>query len=132
MYESAMIGLSFIMEKCARTFFCPIDIPLFTADTVRKLMKSDASVVKPVCGGKEGHPILIDTRLIPALSGSEPAREAAEPDEPERNGARSEEGGLKVALAKFENVTVRIEVNDDGILYDADTPEDMRKLIDML
>jgi CTP:molybdopterin cytidylyltransferase MocA len=128
MYESAKIGLSYIREKCARTFFCPIDVPLFTAATVRRLMACDAPVVKPVYRGKEGHPILIDVRLIPALTESAPSRE------PRSNCAdpAGEDGGsLKAALAGFESVTALVDVNDAGILYDADTPADMKRLTEM-
>ncbi|MDR2162885.1 MAG: nucleotidyltransferase family protein [Clostridiales Family XIII bacterium] len=110
MYESAKIGLSYIMGMCARTFFCPVDVPLFTADTVRALMESSARIVKPVCKGREGHPILMDAKLIPAITG---------PFHPD---------GLKAALRGFESVTEYVEVSDEGILYDADTPADMARL----
>jgi CTP:molybdopterin cytidylyltransferase MocA len=41
------------------------------------------------------------------------------------------QGGLKAALAKLERVTVRVEVDNEGILYDTDTPDDMRKVIEI-
>jgi CTP:molybdopterin cytidylyltransferase MocA len=123
MYESAKIGLSRIMGRCARTFFCPVDVPLFTADTVRALMKSGARIAKPVYKGREGHPILINAELIPALTGLGRACGA---------GAAIREGGLQAALAMFENETERIEVSDEGVLYDADTPEDMARLREKL
>jgi CTP:molybdopterin cytidylyltransferase MocA len=133
MYESAKIGLSRIMGHCARTFFCPVDVPLFTADTVRALMKSGARIVKPIYKGREGHPILIDAKLIPALTGlgrACGAGAARAPEEQAEGRADSEirEGGLKAALAMFENETERVEVDDEGVLYDADTPEDMARL----
>jgi CTP:molybdopterin cytidylyltransferase MocA len=127
MYESAKIGLSYILGRCERVFFSPIDVPLFTADTVRRLMKSDAQIVKPVYEGKEGHPILIDAKLIPALIGLGRACGAT----PDAEG-RTSQGGLSAALAGFENVTERVEVDDEGILYDADTPEDMAGLLEVL
>jgi CTP:molybdopterin cytidylyltransferase MocA len=153
MYESAKLGLSFIRGRCARTFFCPIDVPLFTPATVRRLMASDAPIVKPVYNGKEGHPILIDAALIPELiapaasrtphpggddnvgfgddgwnkkTGRGAASKGGEKDE-----SQSGAGSLKTALVAFESVTVRVEVDDEGILYDADTPEDMKLLTDM-
>ncbi|MDR1291901.1 MAG: nucleotidyltransferase family protein [Clostridiales Family XIII bacterium] len=114
MYESAKIGLSRIMGLCARTFFCPIDVPLFTSATVSRLAACDAPIVKPIYNGIEGHPILIDSKLIPVLVASE-------------SGA----GSLKATLAAFDEVTACIEVDDEGILYDADTPSDMKRLTDI-
>ncbi|MDR0596515.1 MAG: nucleotidyltransferase family protein [Clostridiales Family XIII bacterium] len=113
MFESARIGLAHIMDQCARTFFCPIDIPLFTAATVRTLMGSGAPIAKPTHNGEEGHPIVLSTELIPAIL--------------ERGG----ESGLKTALASFNGETERIEVPDKGILYDADTPADFQKLLEL-
>jgi CTP:molybdopterin cytidylyltransferase MocA len=116
MYESAKIGLSHIADKCARTFFCPIDVPLFSDATARALMQSGAKIAKPVYEGREGHPILISADLIPQLTGSESA---------------SGPGGLKAALDRFADVTELIEVDDEGVLYDADTPEDICRLTDL-
>jgi CTP:molybdopterin cytidylyltransferase MocA len=114
MHESAQLGLTRVMNRCERTFFTPIDVPLFTPDTARRLTRSDAQIVKPVYNGKEGHPILIANHLIPALV---PAP-----------GSAGAKGGLSAALAAFESVTERIDVGDEGILHDADTPEDMKLL----
>jgi CTP:molybdopterin cytidylyltransferase MocA len=110
MFDSARIGLSFIMDRCARAFFTPVDVPLFTADTVRALMACEADIVKPVYKGREGHPILIGAGLIPKIVGTE------------------EPGGLKAALEKYEARTARVEVPDEGVLYDADTPDDFNRL----
>jgi len=130
MFESAKIGLSYILNKCARTFFCPIDVPLFTADTVRKLMACEAPVVKPTYKGKEGHPILIGAELIPEIIDIRRTRKSA--TRPESEPETVSEDGMKGALAKFENVTERVAVSDEGILYDADTPEDIIRLIELL
>ncbi|MDR1496737.1 MAG: nucleotidyltransferase family protein [Clostridiales Family XIII bacterium] len=128
MYDSAKIGLLSIMGRCERVFFCPVDVPLFTAGTVRRLMESDAPVVKPAYKGEEGHPILIDAKLIPAITGlgrtcgATPKTTSGEPR------AVEGEGGLRAALAPFKKVTEIISVEDEGVLYDADTPDDIKKL----
>ena len=41
MFESVCIGLRYLKNKCDRVLFTPVDIPLFTADTVQKLLESD-------------------------------------------------------------------------------------------
>ncbi len=40
MFDSALIGLRYLAGKCSRAFFNPVDIPLFTADTVARLLRS--------------------------------------------------------------------------------------------
>ena len=59
MLDSAKIGFSYIADKCDRTFISPVDVPLFTVDTVVKLMHTEAAVVKPTHKGRNGHPILL-------------------------------------------------------------------------
>jgi len=112
MFDSAKIGLSYIMDKCDRTFFTPVDIPLFTVRTITRLMESKTQVAKPVCGDTEGHPILLSCDIIPALL-------SAESDK-----------GLKNAIDScIGNIDI-IQVNDEGILQDADTSEDYERLIE--
>ncbi|MDR1815155.1 MAG: nucleotidyltransferase family protein [Clostridiales Family XIII bacterium] len=113
MFDSARIGLSYIAGRCARAFFTPVDVPLFTADTVRALMACGADIVKPVYKGREGHPILVGAGLIPEIVGTE------------------EPGGLKAALEKYEARTARVEVSDEGVLYDADTPDEFNLLMEL-
>ncbi len=111
MFDSARIGLSYIVDKCDAVLFTPVDIPLFTADTVRKLLSSGADYACPVCCGERGHPILLSEKVVRRVL--------------EDNG----EGGLAGALARcgFEETLVPVE--DRGVLYDADTPEDFNALL---
>ena len=44
MVDSARIGLAYLQDKCDRILFTPVDIPLFTSDTVSKLMDSDSDL----------------------------------------------------------------------------------------
>ena len=111
MFDSAKIGLDYIKDKCGRVLFTPVDIPLFTAATVTRLLESGQELACPVCGGETGHPILLDASLIPALL------------------ADSGEGGLKGAIARCGVPIAEIPVEDPGVLHDADTPEDYRSLL---
>ncbi|MDC7126169.1 MAG: NTP transferase domain-containing protein [Spirochaetales bacterium] len=111
MFDSAKLGFSFIKDKCDRTFFTPVDIPLFTLNTISNLLKSSAPIAKPVCEEKEGHPILISNRLLDGLI--------------KDNG----HGGLKKAIDRCGFDIEKVEVNDDGILYDADTQHDFDNLV---
>ena len=111
MFDSARIGLRYLMDKCDRVLFTPVDIPLFTAATVQALLACDAPLAAPVCEGETGHPTLIACTLIPALL------------------ADSGEGGLRGAFERCGVPTMLIPVRDRGILHDADTPEDYRALL---
>lgn len=112
---SAGIGLSFMKEKASRLFFLPGDIPLFSPSSLRLMMKtmdeSGSRLVLPACNGRKGHPILIDSRAIPDLL--------------TYHGGM----GLKGAIAALGKSAEVLEVDDPGILLDADQPEDYRRLL---
>ena len=112
MFDSAKIGLQYLQDKCDKVLFTPVDIPLFTAATVKKLVESDKILACPFCQGEAGHPILIDTSLIPQIL------------------ADCGEQGLKGAIERCQVEMERIPVDDPGTLHDADTPEDYSALLE--
>jgi molybdenum cofactor cytidylyltransferase len=112
MFDSAKIGFSYIMDKCDRTFFSPVDVPLFTVYTIKRLMESNAHVAKPICNGKEGHPILISCDILPTIMETESDK------------------SLKAAIDQRCDHVEIVQVGDEGILQDADTPEDYHQLIE--
>ena len=112
MFDSARIGLEYIRDKCDRLLFTPVDIPLFTSATVRRLTDCEAELACPVCGGERGHPIMIASRLVDIIC--------------DDHG----EGGLKGAIERCGAEMTEIPVEDAGVLHDADTPEDFRALLE--
>lgn len=113
MFDSALIGLRYLRDKCRQVLFTPVDIPLFTAATVDALLTSGAELACPVCGGTRGHPILMSANVI------------------DRVLEDSGESGLSGALSRCGVPMTLVEVDDPGILHDADTPEDYRELLRM-
>ena len=113
MFDSALIGLRYLRDKCRQVLFTPVDIPLFTAATVDALLTSGAELACPVCGGTRGHPILMSANVI------------------DRVLEDSGESGLDGALSRCGVPMTPVEVDDPGILHDADTPEDYRELLRM-
>ncbi|WP_294403238.1 NTP transferase domain-containing protein [uncultured Clostridium sp.] len=111
MFDSAKIGLEYLKDKCDQILFTPADIPLFSVNTVKKLIKSNELLAKPTCNGHGGHPLLINSKLIPSIL------------------SYDGNDGLKNALSKISADLKRIEVDDKGILLDADTQEDFRELL---
>ena len=111
MFESVKIGLSYLRDKCDAVLMTPVDIPLFTANTVVKLSTSGEKLACPSCQGQTGHPILIHTSLIAGILQD------------------SGQGGLKGALERSSEQMIEIPVDDPGTLHDADTPEDYSALL---
>ena len=88
-----------------------MDIPLFTAGTVRALLDSGAALACPAVDGETGHPTLISASLFDAI--------LADPGD----------RGLRGALERCGAEMLRLPVEDRGVLHDADTPEDYKALL---
>ena len=111
MFDSACIGLQYLRGKCDRVLFTPVDIPLFTAATVRALLETDAALACPAVDGETGHPTLIAASLFESILADEGDR------------------GLRGALERCGEALRLVPVEDRGILHDADTPEDYKALL---
>lgn len=112
MFDSVKIGLEYLMDKCDKVLFTPVDVPLFTAKTVKTILDSQAALAVPMCEGRQGHPILIGSHLIPEIL------------------ADCGKQGLKGAMDRCSVPLARIEVEDPGTIHDADTPEDFSQLVE--
>jgi len=109
MFDSIKIGLGYMKDKCDKILLTPVDVPIFSVETVKKLLKSVTRVSIPTCNQKTGHPIVISSELVDGIlnySGS---------------------GGLKGALKELSPEIGYIETGDAGILLDMDTPSDYRE-----
>lgn len=111
MFDSAKIGLNYLKDKCDKILFTPVDIPLFTAQTVLRLLRSEARLAIPEFEGQPGHPLLIGAELIESILDD------------------SGEGGLQGAIGRLKVSMVSVPVNDPGTIHDADTPEEYEKLL---
>ena len=112
MFDSARIGLTYLADKCDRILFTPVDIPLFTAATVSALLDSGAELACPVFDGQTGHPLLMSDKVARKIL------------------TDSGEGGMQGAITRCGVDMLEIPVDDEGILHDADTPQDYKKLLD--
>jgi CTP:molybdopterin cytidylyltransferase MocA len=109
MYSSVRIGVE-AMGEMDGFFLLPVDIPLVRPATLEQLITAfdGSGAVYPCRHGLRGHPPLIAASLIGPIR------------------AYEGEGGLRSLLERYPGKDV--EVWDDGVLMDADTPEDFSRL----
>jgi molybdenum cofactor cytidylyltransferase len=92
-----------------------IDVPLVNARTVRALIDAHhqgrAPIVRPVSGGRHGHPVLFDRVLFDELRRADPAL------------------GAKPVVHAHTAEIVEIPVDDEGAFIDIDTREDYERWI---
>ncbi len=109
MLDLAVKGFRYL-KNCERIFFCPADVPLFTENTLAMMLAQDAPVVIPVCGGRKGHPVLIDAGLTENIA--------------EYKGER----GLKGALDASGAEIFLLPVEDDGVILRARSEDHFEEL----
>ena len=106
MLDSIKTGLDYQKEKCDKIFITPVDVLLFTSDTVKALLFCETDVGIPTYEGKTGHPIILGNDVVTKIltySGS---------------------SGLRNVITALSLSVEHIETEDHGILYDNDTQED--------
>ena len=113
MFDSAKLGLAYLTDRCDRILFTPADVPLFSAETIASLLAVEAELACPVFNGQRGHPLLLSGRTAAQLILD--------------NG----EDGMRGAIARCGVDMMDVPVDDEGILYDADTPQDYNRLLEL-
>jgi molybdenum cofactor cytidylyltransferase len=92
-----------------------VDVPLLSADTVRAVVdahhRTRAPVVRPVQGGRHGHPVVFDRAVFDELRRADPGI------------------GAKAVVRAHASEIVEVSVDDTGSFTDIDTPEDYERLI---
>ncbi len=116
MYDSLRLGISHIRNRCDAFFIQPCDMPLVTVDTMLRQLEvlavTGSQVVHPsYMGRKHGHPVLFSIGAIETLL------------------SHDGEGGLRNAIRKITGTRTDVNVSDQGILIDADRPEDYQAII---
>ncbi|MGH4124555.1 MAG: nucleotidyltransferase family protein [Clostridium sp.] len=110
MYSSIVAGVRSLPDNTKGFFLLPADMPLIEKETIEELLKvynsKEYDIIYPEYKGKRGHPPLISSRLFPAIKNWDGC------------------GGLRVLLSQYQKVATQVEVMDENILNDMDTPED--------
>jgi len=109
--ESFRIGLDAVRPRCDRVFLTPVNAPMYTFETVRRMLASPGDIVIPSCRGRAGHPVLVDAALTDAIHGY---------DGPD---------GLAGFIRSSDADRRWIDVNDEGVLYTVHQMDQLERLL---
>ena len=117
MYSSVQAGIKSLSEDIDACFLLPADIPLVRPATVKTMIgryeSRHPSIIYPVFQGRRGHPPLIARSLFAEILAGDGA------------------GGLRALLQRHQAEASEVDVFDEGILLDMDTPEDYARLAEL-
>ncbi len=111
MFDYVKTGLAYLKEICGQVFVTPVDVPLFSSDTLKELAAYDRKLVVPVWQGRKGHPLLISQEVIPSILQYEGGR------------------GLAGAVAESEYKLTLAEVSDPGVVLRFDQAEENQDIL---
>jgi molybdenum cofactor cytidylyltransferase len=114
MFSSVLAGIRTLPADTSSFFVHPVDIPLVRPHSLAMLMDAcnarPSPVTYPVFDHTRGHPPLVDGDLKETILS---------------NGGS---GGLRSILHRFDTEALEVQVADQGVLLDLDTPEDVQRL----
>lgn len=111
MFDNVKLGLWHLRERCDVILVTPVDIPLFSVKTVRKLLDCGAALAVPVCDDRTGHPLRISRAAYTAIL----AYEGGE--------------GLRGAVKSSGIPRVQVAVADEGVHIHSNQFEECEKIV---
>lgn len=111
MFDSVKMGIMAVKEECERILIMPMDIPAILPDTFKQVLNIDAPIVRTRYEDRTGHPIVIRCDIAETIM--------------DYDG----DNGLKGAIAACGVAPCDLEVADEGVRKDVDTPEEYQNLI---
>ena len=114
MFSSVLTGINTLPADVSSFFVHPVDIPLVRPHTLVMLMEAfdehPSPVVYPVFDDTRGHPPLVDAALKDTIL------------------SYDGNGGLSALLRRFDAMALDVQVADEGVLLDVDTPDDFQRM----
>ena len=114
MFSSVLAGINTLASDVSSFFVHPVDIPMVRPHTLAILMdafdRRPIPVAYPVFDGHRGHPPLVNVALKEAIVSHDGS------------------GGLSALLRRFDATALDVQVADEGVLLDMDTPDDFQRL----
>jgi molybdate transport repressor ModE-like protein len=108
LFDSVKIGLQYLKGKCDRVVFTPVNVPMFSPETLTRLKQTEGDVVTPSYEGHAGHPVVLSGNVIDEIL------------------AYDGENGLRGALQALGDRRVFLPVRDKGILTNVRDQQELR------
>ena len=118
--DSVKIGLQYLSGKCERVAFAPVNVPMFTPDTLIRLKNADGEIVTPSYHGRGGHPVMLADNVIPdilAYRGGDGLRGAIRAQEQKRIWIPVEDRGILTSVHNEEQLQARLAEHNNAILH---------------
>ena len=115
--SSLAYGLRSLPRKIQYVSVCLSDQPLLTKEDYNRIIRAvqeappNKSIFVPIYRGQRGNPVTFSTRYIPEILATVKGDQ-----------------GAKFLLKKYPGEVEFIEMPNDAILFDVDTPEDLAEL----
>lgn len=109
--DSYKIGLKYLEGKCKRVILTPVNVPMFSYKTVRKMIETKGEIVIPSYNMQGGHPVLIDSLYIPEIL------------------SYDGDNGLRGAIRSFGVDITRLNVDDRGVIYSVHDENELERLL---
>lgn len=112
MFSSILAGVKWISGRFSGILLLPVDIPMVRPRTVEVILdgcrRSGKGIIYPSFLGERGHPPYISSKYFGDILSSDPS------------------GNLRSVLSRFGDDSLSVEVVDQSVLMDIDTPEDLQ------
>ena len=118
--DSVKIGLQYLQGKCDRVAFTPVNVPMFTPDTLIKLKNTPGDIVTPSYQGYGGHPVMLSEGVIPDIvgyKGRDGLRGAIRSLEKKRSWVPVEDKGVLTSVHNEEQLQARLAEHNNAILH---------------
>lgn len=111
-FSSLQQGILSLSPECSAVLVCLVDQPHINSSWIDKLiipvLEGHLGIVRPSYNGRHGHPVIYTGDMFPKILEFPPTATA------------------KDVMSKYSSDIFEVEIDSEGILYDADTPEDLQ------
>jgi molybdate transport repressor ModE-like protein len=118
--DTIKIGLKYLQGKCDRVVFAPVNVPMFTPDTLIKLKDTEGDIITPSYRRRGGHPVLLSKEIIPdilAYDGGGGLRGAIQSLKEKRHWVPVEDEGILTSVHNAKQLQERLAEHNNAILH---------------